>query len=98
MNATTPSPPGPSSAASSAPTSSYGTSTKPGAYGPKPRRALGSELDETAAIVRPQKLWRATTTVARSGATPFTSYPQRRLSLIAVSPPSTPVFIGSTRS
>ena len=52
-----------------------------------------------AAIVRPQKLLRATkTTFARSGATPFTSYPQRRLSLIAVSPPSTPVFIGSTRS
>ena len=55
-------------------------------------------LDDSAAIDRPQKLSSAMTTTASPAGTFFTSYAQRRASLMAVSPPSTPVFIGSTLS
>ena len=48
--------------------------------------------------VRPWKLPPATTMFARSGATPFTSYPHRRATLIAVSTASAPVFIVRTMS
>ena len=49
-------------------------------------------------VVRPWKLPAITTMDAWSAGTPLTSYPHRRLALIAVSTASAPVFIGSTRS
>ncbi len=73
-------------------------STYPGKKGPKPLRALESVEDEMAPIVRPQKLPLANTVRAWSSGIPLTLYPHLRASLTAVSPPSTPVFMGSTRS
>jgi hypothetical protein len=61
-------------------------------------RALGSVEDEMAPIVRPQKLPLANTVRAWFSGIPLTLYPHLRASLTAVSPPSTPVFMGSTRS
>ena len=46
--------------------------------------------EEHAEIVRPQKLLFAKTTFACPGATPLTSYAQRRANFTAVSPPSDP--------
>ena len=80
------------------PKSLKGTCEKPGMYGPKPRKAVGSLLLEMAARVLPQKLWLAKMTRAFPPSMPLTAYPHRRASLIAVSPPSTPVFMGNTRS
>jgi hypothetical protein len=42
--------------------SSKGTSSKPGMKGPKPSKEEGSVEDDTAAKVRPQKLFLANTT------------------------------------
>lgn len=75
-----------------------GTISNPGRYGPKPFRHDGSVDDDTAARERPQKLPDAKTTLAWSCGTPLTSYPHRRASFTAVSPPSTPEFIGRIRS
>ena len=49
-------------------------------------------------VVRPWKLFSATTIVAAFSATPLTWYPHLRATLMAVSTASAPVFIGSTRS
>mmetsp|Transcript_47258 Transcript_47258/g.156665 ORF Transcript_47258/g.156665 Transcript_47258/m.156665 type:complete len:356 (+) Transcript_47258:303-1370(+) len=86
------------SAASSACRSPYGTRSMWLMKGPKPLRQLGSLDDEQAESERPQKLPSQKSTVASFSGTPLTSYPHRRASLMAVSPPSTPVFMGSTRS
>ena len=49
-------------------------------------------------VVRPWKLPSITMIDAWSAGTPLTWWPQRRLSLMAVSTASAPVFIGSTMS
>ena len=59
---------------------------------------LASLLEEMAAMVRPQKFPSTKTTFAWFSEMPFTAYPQRLASFTAVSPPSTPVFIGNTLS
>lgn len=87
-----------STAASSAARSLYGTTRNPGVNGPKPSRATGSVEKLTIVVVRPWKLPSATTIVARSAGTPFTSYAHLRATLIALSTASAPVFIGSTMS
>ena len=87
-----------STAASSAARSLYGTIRKPGVNGPKPVRAVSSVEKLTMVVVRPWKLSAATTIVAWSGATPFTSYAHLRATLTALSTASAPVFIGSTMS
>ncbi len=51
----------------------YGTTRKPGVNGPKPARAVSSVEKLTIVVVRPWKLSAATTIVARSAGTPFTS-------------------------
>jgi hypothetical protein len=51
----------------------YGTTRKPGVKGPKPARAVSSVEKPTIVVVRPWKLSAATTIVARSAGTPFTS-------------------------
>ena len=71
---------------------------KPGVYGPKPPRVSGSLEKLMIVVVRPWKLFSATTIVASPSGTPLTSYPHLRLILIAVSTASAPVFIGSTVS
>jgi hypothetical protein len=86
------------SAARSASASPYGTTVKPGVKGPKPSRAESSVEKLTIVVVRPWKLPAATTICARPAGTPFTWWPQRRATLIAVSTASAPVFIGSTSS
>ena len=53
-------------AASSASTSPYGTTSKPGVNGPKPSRASGSAEKPTMVVVRPWKLPAATMILARS--------------------------------
>ncbi len=63
----------PSTAASSAARSLYGTILKPGVKGPKPARAVSSVEKLTIVVVRPWKLSAATTIVARSAGTPLTS-------------------------
>ena len=87
-----------SSAASSASASPYGTTSKPGVSGPKFRLDPSSVEKLMIVIVRPWKFPPATTTFARSGATPLTSYPHLRAVLIAVSTASAPEFMSSAMS
>ena len=82
-------------ASTSAAASPKGTTRKPGANGPKPRRASSSVENETIVVVRPWKLPSATMIVARPAGVPLTSYPHLRAVLIAVSTASAPVFMGS---
>ncbi len=71
---------------------------KPGVNGPKPALAVSSVEKLTMVVVRPWKLSAATTIVARSAGTPFTSYAHLRATLMALSTASAPVFIGRTMS
>ena len=66
--------------------------------GPKPARAVSSVEKLTIVVVRPWKLSAATTMVARSAGTPFTSYAHLRAILMPLSTASAPVFIGSIMS
>ena len=50
--------------------SPYGTTSKPGVYGPKSSRASGSVENETMVVVRPWKLPSATMMRAESAAHP----------------------------
>jgi hypothetical protein len=52
--------------------SPYGTILKPGVYGPKSSRASGSVEKLTMVVVRPWKLFSATTIVAWPSGTPLT--------------------------
>ena len=61
------------SAATSAPRSAYGSSSKPGMNGPKPPRHDGADELEHAASVRPQKLLAQKSTFARSAGIPLTA-------------------------
>ena len=67
-------------------------------YGPKSLYDKGSSELEIAAKVLPQKFPVAKTTLALFFGIFFIKYPHFLANLIAVSPPSTPVFIGSTLS
>jgi hypothetical protein len=87
-----------SMAASSAAASPNGTIRNPGVNGPNPSRATGSVEKLTIVVVRPWKLPSITMMLAWSCATPLTSYPHLRDTLIAVSTASAPVFIGRTTS
>ena len=76
----------------------YGIISYPGINGPKPFVEEGSVEDEIAPSVLPQKFPSTKIIFALFFGIFLISYPHFLANLTAVSPPSTPVFIGNTLS